>query len=49
MSNSDLPVDHASLVLPEYASEDEMDEEMTTIFWEWDGPEDPTPARGGGT
>ena len=34
-----IPLDWASDVLAEYVTEDESDEEMTTMFWEWDGAE----------
>ena len=35
-----IPLDWAELVLAEHATEDELDEDMTTVFWEWDGHED---------
>jgi hypothetical protein len=38
--DSEIPLDWAEDVLPERCTEEEMDREMTTIFWSWDGPED---------
>jgi hypothetical protein len=37
---NDLPLDWGSLVLDDRATDDELDEEYTTIFWEDDGPEE---------
>jgi hypothetical protein len=35
-----LPIDWAAEVLAEHATEDELDEEMTTLCWEWGGAEE---------
>jgi hypothetical protein len=37
---NDIPLDHAASVLDENATEEELDEDMTYIFWEWEGEEE---------
>ena len=36
----ELPIDHAQHVLSERATEDELDDDMTLIFWAWDGDDE---------
>ena len=38
--DSEIPLDWGSLVLDEYATEDELDGAYMAIFWEEDGPDD---------
>jgi hypothetical protein len=35
-----IPLDNASDVLPEFATEEELDYDFDLIFWEWDGDEE---------
>jgi hypothetical protein len=39
-NDQELPVDWAELVLDNKSTEDELDEEMTTTFDEWSGPDE---------
>ena len=38
--DNDIPLDHAELVLDEFATEEECDTDMTETFWNWDGDEE---------
>ena len=35
-----IPIYCASDVLAEFATEEELDDDMTYIFWAWDGKDD---------
>ncbi len=39
LDDSDMPLDHAALVLDEFATEEECDTDMTETFWGWYGPD----------
>ncbi len=37
---SEIPIDWGSLVVDDRATDDEMDEDYTTMFWSDNGPND---------
>ncbi len=40
MMDSEIPLDWGSLVVDEYATDDENEKEYMTMFWAKDGPDD---------